>query len=68
MIGESVAALISFRPIGLFCERQVGYPFMIISGTFELAQQEVAQLISVYDGKVSPEKLSGLVLDFRYPS
>lgn len=40
----------------------------LLSGTFELAQQEVAQLISGYDGKASPEKLSGLVLDFRYPS
>jgi hypothetical protein len=40
----------------------------LTSGTFELAQQEVAQLVSAYDGKANPERVSEVVLDCRYPS
>ncbi|MEW6306596.1 MAG: hypothetical protein AB1705_24285 [Verrucomicrobiota bacterium] len=40
----------------------------LTSGTFELAQQEVAKLVSAYDGEADRERVSGVVLDCRYPS
>jgi hypothetical protein len=38
------------------------------SATLELAEQEIAQLVSAYDGKANPERVAGVVLDCRYPS
>lgn len=39
----------------------------LASETLELAQQEIAQLVSAYDGKANPERVSGVILDCRYP-
>lgn len=40
----------------------------LASATLELAEQEIAQLVSAYDGKVNPEHVTGIVLDCRYPA
>jgi hypothetical protein len=40
----------------------------LTSATLELAEQEVAQLVSAYDGKANPEHVAGVVLDCRYPA
>ena len=40
----------------------------LTSTTLELARQEIAQLVAAYDGKANPERVSGAVLDCRYPS
>jgi hypothetical protein len=40
----------------------------LTSTTLELAEQEIAQLVSAFDGKANPERVSGVVLDCRYPS
>ncbi|MBE0544866.1 MAG: hypothetical protein IH623_26300 [Verrucomicrobia bacterium] len=40
----------------------------LTSTTLELAEQEIAHLVSAYDGKANPERVSGVVLDCRYPS
>ena len=37
------------------------------SSAFDLARQEVNQLVAPYDGKTNPERISGIVLDCRYP-
>jgi hypothetical protein len=39
----------------------------LTSTTLELAEQEIAQLVSAYDGKANPERVTGVVLDCRYP-
>ena len=38
------------------------------SATLELARQEIAQLVSAYDGKANPERVNGIVLDCCYPA
>lgn len=40
----------------------------LLSTKLELAEQEIAQLVSAYDGKANPERVSGVVLDCRYPT
>jgi hypothetical protein len=40
----------------------------LVSGTLDLARQEVGQLVSAYDGKATPERVNGIVLDYRYPA
>lgn len=40
----------------------------LTSTTLELAEQEIARLVSAYDGKANPERVGGVVLDCRYPS
>jgi hypothetical protein len=40
----------------------------LTSRTLELAEQEISQLVSSYDGKANPERVIGVVLDCRYPA
>jgi hypothetical protein len=40
----------------------------LTSTTLEQAEQEIAQLVSAYDGQTNPERVNGIVLDCRYPA
>lgn len=40
----------------------------LTSTTLESAEQEIAQLVSAYDGETNPECVTGIVLDCRYPA
>lgn len=55
--------------VGWFvCAKWTNQMNRLTSATLELAEQEVAQLVSAYGGKANPERVLGVVLDCRYPT